>query len=90
MPELERNVQRALLPNDEADAKNAILEIRAGTGGDEATLFAADLFRMYQRYAENRGWKVEVMDASCIGRFDGVAKTVLEVAGGRSFRLMWF
>lgn len=64
LPELEQNVKVMLLPKDEADTKNAILEIRAGTGGDEAALFAADLFRMYQRYAEIKGWKVEVMDAS--------------------------
>ncbi len=52
-----------LLPKDAADEKNAILEIRAGTGGDEAALFAADLFRMYQRYAGEKGWKFEVIGA---------------------------
>ncbi len=59
IPELEHRVKLLLLPKDEADARNAILEVRAGTGGDEAALFAADLFRMYQRYAENHGWKFE-------------------------------
>ena len=58
LPELERTVKRMLLPKDAADEKNAILEIRAGTGGDEAALFAADLFRMYQRYAAEKGWKL--------------------------------
>ena len=59
--ELERQLKVQLLPKDAADEKNAILEIRAGTGGDEAALFAGDLFRMYQRYAERKGWKVEIM-----------------------------
>jgi len=64
LPKLERDVQMMLLPRDEADAKNAILEIRAGTGGDEAALFAADLFRMYQRFADLHGWKFETLDVS--------------------------
>ncbi len=64
IPELTREVQLALLPKDEADEKNAILEIRAGTGGDEAALFAADLFGMYKRYAELKGWKFETISAS--------------------------
>jgi len=67
IPELERGVQLMLLPKDEADEKNAILEIRAGTGGDEAALFAADLYRMYQKYAENLGWKFEILDFNEIG-----------------------
>jgi peptide chain release factor 1 len=64
IPLREREVQISLLPKDEADEKNAILEVRAGTGGDEAALFAADLFRMYQRYAEQHGWRFEVMSVS--------------------------
>jgi peptide chain release factor 1 len=64
IPELEQNLRLALIPKDEADSRNAILEIRAGTGGDEAALFAADLFAMYRGYAVKRGWKFEVMDAS--------------------------
>lgn len=64
VPELEQAIQMALIPKDEADAKNAILEIRAGTGGDEAALFAGDLFNMYQRYAANRGWRFEIMEIS--------------------------
>ena len=61
---LETKIQLLLLPKDMADEKNAILEVRAGTGGDEAALFAGDLFRMYQRYADLQGWKVEIMSAS--------------------------
>ena len=61
---LRQEIQILLLPRDEADDKNAILEIRAGTGGDEAALFAGDLFRMYERYALERGWKVELVSAS--------------------------
>jgi peptide chain release factor 1 len=60
----EQNLQRLLLPRDPNDSRNIYLEIRAGTGGDEASLFAADLFRMYSTYAENRGWKVEVISSS--------------------------
>jgi peptide chain release factor 1 len=62
--ELEQKLRIALLPKDAADEKSAILEVRAGTGGDEAALFAADLFRMYSRYADLRGWKVEVISVS--------------------------
>jgi peptide chain release factor 1 len=62
--ELEQQLRIALLPKDAADEKSAILEVRAGTGGDEAALFAADLFRMYSRYADLHGWKVEVISAS--------------------------
>ena len=62
VPQLERRVRLLLLPRDEADERNAVLEVRAGTGGDEAALFAADLFRMYQRYAGLRGWRFEILD----------------------------
>lgn len=61
---LEKDLQLLLIPKDPNDEKNVILEIRAGTGGDEAALFAGDLFRMYSRYAETRRWKVDVMDAN--------------------------
>lgn len=67
IPNLEKEVQVALLPKDEADARNIILEVRAGTGGDEASLFAMELFRMYQRFAEAMGWKFEVMEMSDTG-----------------------
>ena len=64
LPELERQLKIQLIPKDPLDEKNTMLEIRAGTGGEEAALFAADLFRMYSRYAERKGWKVEVMSES--------------------------
>ena len=64
LPALEHEIKVLLLPRDEADARNAILEVRAGTGGDEAGLFAADLFRMYQRYADLHGWKFEPLSIS--------------------------
>ena len=67
LPELERQVKVLLLPKDETDERSAILEVRAGTGGDEAALFAAELFRMYLRYAELHGWKVEVLGVSETG-----------------------
>ena len=65
--ELEQRLHVMLLPKDETDAKNAILEVRAGTGGEEAALFAADLFRMYQRYAERHGWKTELLGVTETG-----------------------
>jgi peptide chain release factor 1 len=79
IPELEHALQLLLLPTDEADEKNAILEVRAGTGGEEAGLFVADLFRMYQRYAEAKGWKVEVMDLheTGIGGFKEVVASII-------------
>ncbi|MGF1474743.1 MAG: peptide chain release factor 1 [Geminicoccaceae bacterium] len=64
LPVMERQVQLSLLPKDAADDRSAIVEIRAGTGGDEASLFAGDLFRMYQRYAELKGWRFEVLDGN--------------------------
>jgi peptide chain release factor 1 len=64
VPQLEREIQRALLPKDEADARNAILEVRAGTGGDEAALFASELFEMYQRYAQLHRWRFEILSIS--------------------------
>ena len=63
LPQLEHEIKILLLPKNEEDEKNAILEVRAGTGGDEAALFAAVLFEMYQRYAQKQGWKFEVLDA---------------------------
>jgi peptide chain release factor 1 len=84
LPELERTVKRMLLPKDAADEKNAILEIRAGTGGDEAALFAADLFRMYQRYAAEKGWKFEVMELSDTG-IGGYREAIATVTGRNVF-----
>ncbi|HHB75571.1 MAG TPA: peptide chain release factor 1 [Desulfobulbus sp.] len=65
--EIEDKIRVLLLPRDPNDEKNILLEIRAGTGGDEAALFVADLFRMYHRYAESRGWKIEIMSSNPIG-----------------------
>ncbi len=78
LPEAEQRLAIALLPRDSADARPAMLEIRAGTGGDEAALFAADLFRMYERYAAEQGWKVETIsvNASDIGGFKEVVANV--------------
>lgn len=67
LPELEQKIKIALLPKDEADEKNAILEVRAGTGGEEAALFAYKLFMMYQKYAEKRRWKFEILEIAETG-----------------------
>jgi peptide chain release factor 1 len=67
LPALERQLMLSLLPKDVDDARNAILEVRAGTGGEEAALFAAELFRMYQRYAASQGWRFEILDLSETG-----------------------
>ena len=88
-PAIESELQIMLLPKDAADARNAILEIRAGTGGDEAGLFAADLFRMYQRYAELRGWKVEVMSASNTG-IGGYKEIIASISGRDVFSRLKF
>jgi peptide chain release factor 1 len=78
LPAAERKLALSMLPRDSADERAAMLEIRAGTGGDEAALFAADLFRMYQRYAETQGWRVEVISASSsdVGGFREVVASV--------------
>ena len=78
-----------LLPRDEADERNAILEIRAGTGGDEAALFAADLFRMYQRYAESKGWNFEVMSVSETG-IGGYKEASASISGRGVFARLKF
>ena len=80
LPELERSVQLALLPKDEADDKSAILEIRAGTGGEEAALFAGDLYRMYQRHAELHGWRFEPLSASDTG-LGGLKEAIVSIKG---------
>jgi peptide chain release factor 1 len=86
---LERDIRIALLPRDVADEGGAILEVRAGTGGDEAALFAGDLFRMYQRYADLHGWKVEVMSAS-EGTAGGYKEIIAEVNGRGVFARLKF
>ncbi|WP_436639488.1 peptide chain release factor 1 [Microbaculum sp. FT89] len=87
--DLEREMRILLLPRDVADEKGAILEIRAGTGGEEAALFAADLFRMYQRYAELEGWKVNVLSESESDR-GGFREIIAEVSGRGVFAKMKF
>jgi peptide chain release factor 1 len=80
LPELELMVKLSLLPRDADDERNAILEVRAGTGGEEAALFAADLFRMYQRYAVLRGWRFELLDLSETG-LGGFKEAVASISG---------
>src|SRR6185295_5085733 len=82
-------VRQLLLPKDAADAKSAILEIRAGTGGSEAALFAGDLFRMYQRYADLHRWKVEVLEES-LGDAGGFKEIIADVHGKGVFARMKF
>jgi peptide chain release factor 1 len=87
--ELAQDVRIGLLPKDEADSNDAILEVRAGTGGDEAALFAGDLFRMYQRYAELQGWKVEILSAS-EGEVGGYKEVIASVSGENVFAKLKF
>lgn len=82
--ELEAAIRIMLLPKDPNDEKNIFLEIRAGTGGDEAALFVADLFRMYSRYAESQGWKVEVMSSNPIG-LGGFKEIIAMISGAQVF-----
>jgi peptide chain release factor 1 len=89
LPVLEQAVKKMLLPKDAADEKNAILEIRAGTGGDEAALFAADLFRMYQRYAAEHKWKFEIMELSDTG-IGGYKEAIATVTGRNVFARLKF
>ncbi|MGH7122784.1 MAG: peptide chain release factor 1, partial [Stellaceae bacterium] len=89
IPDIEQRIKVMLLPKDEADERNAILEVRAGTGGEEAALFAAVLFRMYQRYAAVRGWRFEVLDVSETG-LGGIKEASVEVAGRNVFERLKF
>ena len=79
--ELEEKIKILLIPKDPDDDKDVILEIRAGTGGEEAGLFAADLLRMYTRFAERQGWKYEIIDLSEVGGMGGIKEVVLSVTG---------
>jgi len=87
--ELEQKIRVALLPKDAMDDRNVVLEVRAGTGGDEAALFAGDLFRMYERFAALQGWKVEVVSAS-EGTMGGYKEIVAEVQGRGAFAKLKF
>ena len=84
LPELERKLLGALLPPDPFEGRNAVMEIRAGTGGEEAALFAGDLFRMYSRYCEARGWKISLMHANATS-LDGYKEVVFTVFGDGAY-----
>ncbi len=87
--ELETAIQMSILPPDPLEGRDVIMEIRAGTGGDEAALFAGDLYRMYNRYAEGRGWKVEPMEGST-SEAGGYKEVVFKVSGEDVYRTMRF
>jgi peptide chain release factor 1 len=89
LPDVEREMQLMLLPKDRDDDGSAILEVRAGTGGDEAALFAGDLWRMYQRYASSRGWQVELVSAT-EGEMGGYKEVVAQLNGSGVFGRMKF
>jgi peptide chain release factor 1 len=89
LPALERELQLMLLPKDKDDEGSAVVEVRAGTGGDEAALFAGDLWRMYQRYASTKGWQVEIISAS-EGEKGGYKEVVAELKGRGIFGRMKF
>ena len=86
---LDAEIPRLLVPKDPNDDKNVLLEIRAGTGGDEAALFAGDVFRMYQRYAERQGWKVDVVSINRSGQ-GGVKEVIAMVEGDRVYSKLRF
>ncbi len=87
--QMEEYIKELLIPKDPEDAKNAVLEIRAGTGGDEASIFAGDLYRMYLRYCEKKGFKVETVDSSA-GTMGGYKEVVLEVTGENAYGTLKF
>ncbi len=87
LTELEAEVQESILPPDPLEGRDALLEIRGGTGGDEASLFAADLLRMYTRFAEARGWRVEVLESSS-SEVGGFREVVAKISGEDVFRVL--
>ncbi len=89
IPDLEDRLRRMLLPKDKRDSKNVIVEIRAGAGGDEAGIFAADLYRMYSRYAEEHGWKTEILSAHDTG-VGGYKEIIFEVKGRGAYSRLKF
>ena len=89
LPEIEAELRRLLLPSDPNDEKNVVLEVRAGTGGDEASLFAAEIFRMYIRYAEKRGWRIEPLSVHSTG-VGGLKEGIALVSGDRVFSRLKF
>ncbi|MBD7978230.1 peptide chain release factor 1 [Serpens gallinarum] len=86
---IEDQLQRMLLPKDPKDGRNVFLEIRAGTGGDEAAIFSGDLFRMYSRYAERQGWRVEILSES-VGEHGGYKEVISRVEGDNVFAKLKF
>ena len=86
---MEEEVRMMLVPKDPNDARNCIMEVRAGTGGDEASIFAGDLFRMYSRYIEGRGWKIEVADVS-EGSVGGYKEVIFNVIGDGAYGVLKF
>ena len=89
LPELEETIRFMLIPKDPEDAKNIVMELRAGTGGDEASIFAGDLYRMYTKYCESKGWKVSVVDLS-EGTAGGFKEIIVEVSGTDVYGTMKF
>ena len=87
LPAMEEQIKLLLIPADPEDAKNAIIEIRAGTGGDEASIFAGDLYRMYSRYCETRGWKMSVTNIS-EGTMGGFKEVVMEISGNKVYGVL--
>lgn len=87
--ELEAHLQRMLLPKDPNDGRNVFLEVRAGTGGDEAAIFSGDLFRMYSRYAERRGWRVEILSEN-LGEHGGYKEVIARVEGDNVYAKLKF
>src|SRR5437879_11192440 len=89
MEKLEADLQKALLPRDPNDERNIFLEIRAGTGGDESALFAADLFRMYTRYAERLGWQAEIISESP-SELGGYKEVIAKIVGQGAYSRLKF
>lgn len=87
LPQLEEEIRLLLIPADPQDSKNAIIEIRGGTGGDEAAIFAGDLFRMYSKYCEKKGWKIEVTNQS-EGAMGGFKEIVAKISGDKVYGTM--
>jgi peptide chain release factor 1 len=89
LPEIEEEIKFLLIPKDPEDAKNVVVEVRAGTGGDEASIFAGDLHRMYTKYCESKGWKVDVVDFN-EGTSGGYKEIIFEVSGADVYGTMKF
>ena len=89
LPALEETIRFMLIPKDPEDAKNVVMELRAGTGGDEASIFAVDLYRMYTKYCERKGWKVSIVDLS-EGTAGGFKEIIIEVSGAEVYGTMKF